>query len=190
MHRWGPRLDWEHLQNWVPGVLGAAAVILLVVIARRIPRRRPIQGGLSYRRRNPRSWQPKVKRVLPQLLFDRMRLKHLLLRTRQRKLLCHRRALRSVPQVKLSSRRRCTITLWSKLRPSLRRRQLKALQSRNRKMPLPQARKATPSLDARSSRNVRRATLWSREKPSWVQAWPGLLAASRPPIRISIIRRL
>jgi|SRR6185437_3325141 hypothetical protein len=22
MPRWDPRLDWEHLQNWVPGVLG------------------------------------------------------------------------------------------------------------------------------------------------------------------------
>ena len=37
MHRWGPRLDWEHLQNWVPGVLGAFAVILLVVIAANSP---------------------------------------------------------------------------------------------------------------------------------------------------------
>jgi len=33
MHRWGPRLDWEHLQNWVPGALGAFAAILLVVVA-------------------------------------------------------------------------------------------------------------------------------------------------------------
>jgi nitrite reductase (NO-forming) len=37
MHRWGPRLDWEHLQNWVPGVLGVAAVILLVVVAANSP---------------------------------------------------------------------------------------------------------------------------------------------------------
>ncbi len=37
MPRWSPRLDWEHLQNWVPGVLGAAAVILLVVIAANSP---------------------------------------------------------------------------------------------------------------------------------------------------------
>jgi nitrite reductase (NO-forming) len=33
MHQWGPRLDWEHLQNWVPGALGALAIILLVVVA-------------------------------------------------------------------------------------------------------------------------------------------------------------
>jgi nitrite reductase (NO-forming) len=37
MRRWGPRFDWEHLQNWVPGVLGAAAVILLVVVAANSP---------------------------------------------------------------------------------------------------------------------------------------------------------
>jgi nitrite reductase (NO-forming) len=37
MHRWGPRLDWEHSQNWLPGVLGAAAVILLVVVAANSP---------------------------------------------------------------------------------------------------------------------------------------------------------
>jgi nitrite reductase (NO-forming) len=37
MHRRGPRLDWEHLQNWVPGVLGVAAVILLVVVAANSP---------------------------------------------------------------------------------------------------------------------------------------------------------
>jgi nitrite reductase (NO-forming) len=33
MHRWGPRLDWEHLQNWIPGVLGVSVAILLVVVA-------------------------------------------------------------------------------------------------------------------------------------------------------------
>ena len=37
MHGWGPRLDWEHLQNWVPGALGIAAVILLVVVAANSP---------------------------------------------------------------------------------------------------------------------------------------------------------
>jgi nitrite reductase (NO-forming) len=37
MHRWGPRLDWEHLQNWIPGVLGAFAAILLVVVAANSP---------------------------------------------------------------------------------------------------------------------------------------------------------
>jgi len=37
MRRWGPSLDWEHLQNWVPGVAGVAAVILLVVIAANSP---------------------------------------------------------------------------------------------------------------------------------------------------------
>jgi hypothetical protein len=37
MHRWGPRLDWEHLQNWLPGVLGVSAVILLVVVAASMP---------------------------------------------------------------------------------------------------------------------------------------------------------
>jgi nitrite reductase (NO-forming) len=38
MYRWGPRLDWEHLQNWVPGVLGASAVVLLVVVAANSPK--------------------------------------------------------------------------------------------------------------------------------------------------------
>jgi nitrite reductase (NO-forming) len=37
MHRWGPRLEWEHLQNWVPGVLGVAAAVLLVVVAANFP---------------------------------------------------------------------------------------------------------------------------------------------------------
>jgi nitrite reductase (NO-forming) len=37
MRRWGPRLDWEHLQNWIPGVLGAFAAILLVVVAANSP---------------------------------------------------------------------------------------------------------------------------------------------------------
>ena len=37
MPRWGPRLDWEHLQNWLPGVLGVFAAILLVVIAANSP---------------------------------------------------------------------------------------------------------------------------------------------------------
>jgi nitrite reductase (NO-forming) len=37
MPRWGPHLDWEHLRNWVPGVLGVTAVILLVVIAANSP---------------------------------------------------------------------------------------------------------------------------------------------------------
>jgi nitrite reductase (NO-forming) len=38
MPRQGPRLDWERLQNWVPGVLGIAAVILLVVVAANSPK--------------------------------------------------------------------------------------------------------------------------------------------------------
>jgi nitrite reductase (NO-forming) len=37
MPRWSPRLDWEHLQNWLPGVLGGSAAILLVVIAANFP---------------------------------------------------------------------------------------------------------------------------------------------------------
>ena len=37
MSRWSPRLEWEHLQNWLPGVLGAFAAILLVVIAANSP---------------------------------------------------------------------------------------------------------------------------------------------------------
>jgi nitrite reductase (NO-forming) len=37
MRRWGPHLAWEHLQNWVPGVLGVSAVILLVVVAANSP---------------------------------------------------------------------------------------------------------------------------------------------------------
>ena len=37
MPQWSPRLDWEHLQNWLPGVLGGSAAILLVVIAANFP---------------------------------------------------------------------------------------------------------------------------------------------------------
>src|SRR5260370_12591061 len=37
MHVRCPRLEWEHLQNWVPGALGIAAVILLVVVAANSP---------------------------------------------------------------------------------------------------------------------------------------------------------
>jgi nitrite reductase (NO-forming) len=37
MPRWSPRLDWEHLQNWLPGVLGGSAAVLLVVIAANFP---------------------------------------------------------------------------------------------------------------------------------------------------------
>jgi len=32
-----PRLDWEHLQNWLPGVVGVSAAILLVVVAANSP---------------------------------------------------------------------------------------------------------------------------------------------------------
>ena len=37
MYRWGPRLDWEHLQNWIFGVVGSLAVILLIVVAANAP---------------------------------------------------------------------------------------------------------------------------------------------------------
>ena len=37
MPGWSPRLDWQHLQNWLPGVLGVFAAILLVVIAANSP---------------------------------------------------------------------------------------------------------------------------------------------------------
>jgi nitrite reductase (NO-forming) len=37
MRIWGPRFDWEHLQNWIFGVLGASAAILLVVVAANSP---------------------------------------------------------------------------------------------------------------------------------------------------------
>ena len=37
MSQWGPRLDWRHLQNWVPGFLGVAAAVLLVVVAANAP---------------------------------------------------------------------------------------------------------------------------------------------------------
>jgi nitrite reductase (NO-forming) len=50
MNRWGSRLDWEHLQNWVPGVVGASAVILLVVVAANSPMHtnsRPVELPLS-----------------------------------------------------------------------------------------------------------------------------------------------
>src|SRR5579871_1156065 len=39
MPRWRSRLDWEHLQNWVPGVLGVFAAVFLVVIAPNFPTR-------------------------------------------------------------------------------------------------------------------------------------------------------
>jgi nitrite reductase (NO-forming) len=37
MRRWAAHLDWEHLQNWLPGVLGVSAVIILMVVAARSP---------------------------------------------------------------------------------------------------------------------------------------------------------
>lgn len=37
MPGWIPRLDWQHLQNWLPGVLGVCAAILLVAIAANSP---------------------------------------------------------------------------------------------------------------------------------------------------------
>ena len=40
-------------------------------------------------------------------------------------------------------------------------------------LPTLQDHRATPSQDARSSRNVRRVILWSPAKPFWAQAWPG-----------------
>jgi nitrite reductase (NO-forming) len=37
MRRWGPILDWEHLQNWLPGVLGASAILAMAVVAAHSP---------------------------------------------------------------------------------------------------------------------------------------------------------
>lgn len=37
MPGWSPRLDWEHLQNWLPGALGVFAAISLVVVAANFP---------------------------------------------------------------------------------------------------------------------------------------------------------
>src|SRR6185312_8811991 len=37
MRRWGPRLDWEHLRNWVPGAIGISLIILMVVVAANSP---------------------------------------------------------------------------------------------------------------------------------------------------------
>jgi nitrite reductase (NO-forming) len=39
MRRWGPFFDRDHLQDWLPGTLGGAAVILLVVVAANSPTR-------------------------------------------------------------------------------------------------------------------------------------------------------
>jgi nitrite reductase (NO-forming) len=39
MYQWRPRLDWEHLQNWVPAFVGISAVILMVVVAANFPTR-------------------------------------------------------------------------------------------------------------------------------------------------------
>lgn len=50
MNRWGSRLAWEHMQNWVPGVVGASAVTLLVVVAANSPMHtnsRPVELPLS-----------------------------------------------------------------------------------------------------------------------------------------------
>src|SRR5665213_2826080 len=37
MSRWIPRFDWKHSQNWLPGVLGISAAILLIVVAANAP---------------------------------------------------------------------------------------------------------------------------------------------------------
>jgi nitrite reductase (NO-forming) len=44
------RLDWQHLQNWVPGVLGISAIVLLVVVAANSPtqtKSKPDESGPS-----------------------------------------------------------------------------------------------------------------------------------------------
>ncbi len=159
----------------------------------RIPRRRSIQSRLRCRRHNQPRCQPKAKPALRQFLPDRLRLKHLRSRKKQRNPLRHRRPLRSSPRAKRPSRCRCKITQWSKLRPSRLRRpqplRFPRKPNKTRSPPTPQDCRATPSQGARSSRNVRPAILWSREKPSWVQAWPASSAASRRPMLISAILR-
>ena len=51
MRKWSHGLSWEHLQNWLPGVLGCAAAILLVVVAansRSPTNSKPAELGPSY----------------------------------------------------------------------------------------------------------------------------------------------
>ena len=74
MRRWSPRLDWEHLQNWLPGVLGGSAAILLVVIAANFPTQtnsRPAESPASQTTavatRGPSEAPSPTKPALPQI---------------------------------------------------------------------------------------------------------------------------
>ena len=107
------RFDWQHLQNWVPGV------------ARRLGG--DFAGGC--RREFPDAEQFKTGRVAaitvaaspakdrtsrcPGSCPNRLRLKHLRSLKRPRNPLRHRRPLRSSPQAKRPSRRRCRVMRWS-----------------------------------------------------------------------------
>jgi nitrite reductase (NO-forming) len=74
MRRWSPRLDWEHLQNWLPGVLGGSAAILLVVIAANFPTQTnsrpaelPASQTTAVATRGPSEAPSPTKPALPQI---------------------------------------------------------------------------------------------------------------------------
>ena len=105
MHGWGPRLDWEHLQNWVPGALGVAAVILLVVVAANSPTQtnsKPAELPSSQSVVLAIKGQPGPIPAPSQP-------------TAAQNIFCYKQAIENscvtdAPQAKLPSRRRCTIT--------------------------------------------------------------------------------
>ena len=193
MHRWGPRLDWEHLQNWVPGVLGVAAVILLVVVAANSPT--PTNSKLdelpssqsaapaakSQTDATPVPSQPAAPQ--PSSVTDKV-------------------AKAPAPPVPPPA---ATTGEAAKPPPMHDHAVVKAeavaapapVQGAAKPDKEPQKAVADATglqgdavADVRSSRNVRRAILWTPERPSWVQVWPGSSVASRAPNPISIIRRL
>lgn len=172
MPQWRPRLDWEHLQNWVPGVLGASAAILLVVVAANFPTRTnsvqaeappPQSAAVATKGQTdapPTPSQPTV----PQTSLSTDKVAKAPLPTpppvattgeTAKPPPMHDHAMVKSEAVAASAPVQGTATLDNEPKKSL---------------PTQQACKATLSPGDRSSRNARRVTLWSRAKPYWAQA--------------------
>ena len=194
MRRWSPRLDWEHLQNWLPGVLGGSAAILLVVIAANFPTQTnsrpaelPASQTTAVATRGPSEAPSPTKPALPQISP-----------------VAGTGAKAQSPAQSTSPAPATTTGDVAMSAPAHDHAMVKAEAA---VPPAPVQGSASPDKEpqkavanaaglqgdaapgARFSRNVRRVILWSLARPSWVRASPGLSTASRALNRISIIRR-
>jgi hypothetical protein len=190
MHRWGPRLDWEHLQNWVPGALGASAAILLVVVAansRTQTNSKPAEvppsqsavvanKGQTDAPSPSRSAMPQPSPVTGTVA----------------------KAQTPAPSVSPAPATKAGDVPAPAHDHAMVKAEAVAAPAQNpakpdgepqKLLPIPQACKATLSPGDRSSRNVRRVIPSSQARPSWARAWPASSAASRAPNRISLIRQ-